>query len=159
MVPETSLIRYVLVIVVLAGLAGCSAPAVKKPEPTPTNPEVAMKYALEGKRAYEQGRNMAAVEAWHQAFELNPEDAVTVNNLALLLKEEHRFEEAVRLLEAGLQYSPDVAQLHYNLAVIAELYLLDLEKALVHYEEYREISGAGDKTVAGWIADLQRRLD
>ncbi|WP_250830002.1 tetratricopeptide repeat protein [Marinobacter sediminum] len=118
-----------------------------------------MKYALEGKRAYEQGRNMAAVEAWHQAFELNPEDAVTVNNLALLLKEEHRFEEAVRLLEAGLQYSPDVAQLHYNLAVIAELYLLDLEKALVHYEEYREISGAGDKTVAGWIADLQRRLD
>ena len=90
---------------------------------------------------------------------MNPGNALTANNLALLLREQGRFEEAVTVLETGLSHSPVTAELHYNLAVISELYLLDLDGALAHYRRYRSLAGTEDKQVAGWIADLERRLD
>ncbi|MBW0146401.1 tetratricopeptide repeat protein [Marinobacter arenosus] len=157
MMLDKSPVRLAVLILGFVFLAGCSAPAVKEPERV--SPELAMEYAREGKQAYEQGRKREAEQAWQKAVELNPEDPVVVNNLALLLQEEKRFTEAASLLEQGIQHSPEVAELHYNLAVISELYLIDLETALAHYQKYREISGEEDKTVAGWIADLQRRLD
>ncbi|MBW4933365.1 hypothetical protein KZO34_01775 [Marinobacter sp. F4206] len=150
-------VRQVFVGLCVGVLAACSGPVVKESEPV--SPELALEFAREGKQAYEQGRKRAAEQAWRQAVELNPQDPVVVNNLAVLLQEEKKFAESASLLERGLRYSPEVAELHYNLAVIAELYLLDLQKALTHYERYREISGVEDKVVAGWIADLQRRLD
>ncbi|MBW7470023.1 tetratricopeptide repeat protein [Marinobacter sp. M216] len=159
MMLDRDIIRRACLVAGFVTFTGCSAPAVQERDPVSASPEMALDFARQGKQAYEQGRKRAAEQAWRHAVELNPEDPVAINNLALLLQEEKRFAEAVTLLERGLDYSPDVAQLHYNLAVIAELYLLDLEKALTHYQRYREISGAEDKTVAGWIADLQRRLD
>ena len=90
---------------------------------------------------------------------MNPGNALTANNLALLLREQGRFEEAVTVLETGLSHSPVTAELHYNLAVISELYLLDLDGALAHYRRYRELAGTEEKRVAGWIADLERRLN
>ncbi|QSP93714.1 hypothetical protein LPB19_10925 [Marinobacter salinisoli] len=138
---------------------GCAGPAVHAPEREPENPELASQYAREGKLAFDEGRKQAAELAWQQAVRLNPADAAVVNNLALLKKETKNFNEAVTLLETGIRHSPNVAELHYNLAVIAELYLLDLKKALSHYQRYRELAEQEDKRVAGWIADLERRLD
>lgn len=154
---DKSRVRLTILVLGFVWLSGCSAPVVK--EPDPMNPELAMEYAREGKAAYEQGRKREAEQAWRKAVSLNPADPVVVNNLALLLQEEKRFTEAVSLLEEGLRHSPDVAELHYNLAIISELYLIDLETALAHYQRYRALSGEEDKAVAGWIADLERRLD
>ncbi len=143
--------------VCLAVLAGCSGPVVK-PQ-AQVDPALAATLAEQGRQALEQGNAGAAKRAWRQAVDLNPADPVVVNNLALLLVEDRSFEEATSLLERGLEHSPRVAELHYNLGVIAELYFLDLQKALVHYRRYRELSEAEDQAVAGWIADLERRLD
>lgn len=143
--------------VCLAMFAGCSGPAVK-PE-AHVDPALAATLAEQGRQALEQGNAVAAKRAWRQAVELNPADPVVVNNLALLLVEDRSFVEATSLLARGLEHSPRVAELHYNLGVIAELYLLDLQKALAHYQRYREFSEAEDQAVAGWIADLERRLD
>lgn len=159
MVLEKMAVRAAVFSLMLLWLAGCSTPAVQEPKPTPANPVLAMKFTQEGQQAYKQGRKTAAVDAWKQAVKLNPEDATTANNLALLLKEERHFSEAASFLEAGLEYSPDIPQLHYNLAVISELYLLDLKKALIHYQAYRKLTDKDDKQVKGWIADLKRRLD
>lgn len=123
------------------------------------NPQQALVYEQEGAAAYEQGDLLSAIDAWQLAVALNPGDAVTHNNLALLLKQKHRFNEAAILLETGLESSPNVAELHYNLAIISELYLLDLKKALKHYQRYQSLSADEDKKVKGWIADLERRLD
>lgn len=105
------------------------------------------------------GDRDAAQARYREALELDPGDAMTVNNLALMLMEEKRFPEAAELLREGLGYSPDVPELHYNLGVVSELYLLDLESALRHYRRYRDLAENEDKAVAGWIADLERRLD
>ncbi|MDN6318610.1 MAG: tetratricopeptide repeat protein [Marinobacter sp.] len=132
--------------------------SVSQPQ-QPANPQQALVHAQEGAKAYKQGDMSAAIDAWQLAVALNPRDVVTRNNLALLLKQANRFDEAAELLETGLESSPKVAELHYNLAVISELYLLDLKKALSHYKRYQSLSASEDKKVEGWIADLQRRLD
>ena len=105
---------------------------------------------------------MAAPER-PEAAALGSADVAALNNQALLLTEQNQFSEAAVMLETGLQSSPEVAELHYNLAVISELYLLDLDRALRHYKRYQELSSGEDKDenkrVTGWIADLERRLD
>ena len=144
----------------LVFLAGCAGQEVRPPEErVKSDPEMAASHAKEGRKAFEEGRKDGAVKAWRKAVELDPTNAVIVNNLALVLKDQYRFAEAVRLLETGIAHSPEVAELHFNLAVIAELYLLDLETALEHYNRYRELSKAEDQEVSGWIADLERRLE
>jgi Flp pilus assembly protein TadD len=122
-------------------------------------PEVAEIHASLAWIARQQGNPEQAMAAYRTAFELDPGDAVSANNLALLLREQNQFREAVTLLQEGLRYSPDTADLHYNLAVIAELYLLDLELALAHYRKFRALTEQEGQLVAGWIADLERRLD
>jgi len=142
----------------LIGLvSACSAPGGKPAEPT--NPKQALVLAEQGQQAFEQGQKLAARRAWQQAINLDPSAALVVNNLALLLVEDREFAEAAALLTRGLQHSPDTAELHYNLAVVSELYLLDLNRALKHYQRYRDLSGQDDAKVAGWIADLERRLN
>lgn len=143
---------------VLSGCAGQAMQPTPKPKPPP-NPQQALVHAQEGAAAYEQGDISAAIDAWQLAVDLNPDDAITHNNLALLLNQKHRFKEAAALLETGLERSPNVAELHYNLAVISELYLLDLNRALTHYQRYQALSANENTKVTGWIADLERRLD
>lgn len=149
--------------VLLLGCAGQPMQSSQR-EPLKSNqvepdPQQALLHAHEGTTAYERGDISAAIESWQLAVELNPDDAVTHNNLALLLKQKHRFKEAAAMLEAGLERSPEVAELHYNLAVISELYLLDLNTALAHYQRYQSLTAGEDKKVTGWIADMERRLD
>jgi len=155
--PEAGL-RWAFLLLVF--LAGCAGQEVRQPqEPVKADREMAASFEKEGRKALEEGRKGAAVKAWQKAVELDPTNAVIVNNLALVLKDQYRFAEAVKLLETGITHSPEVAELHFNLAVIAELYLLDLETALTHYNHYRELTKADDQEVAGWIADLERRLE
>lgn len=124
-------------------------------------PDVSEVHAALGWVARQQSDQGQAIAAYRSAFKLDPDDAVSANNLALLLREQGKFREAVTLLQEGIEYSPETADLHYNLAVIAELYLLDLELALTHYRRFRELTEAEQEgqLVAGWIADLERRLD
>lgn len=155
--------RYMLVVCVLAGLSACSATGpgqntTQTAAQAAYAPEQAKAFARQGFEAHQRGDVVSAIESWQAAVALDPTDAVTINNLALLLNQQNRFREAARLLERGLEAMPDMAPLHYNLAVINELYLLNLDKALSHYQQYRELTGENDKLVAGWIADLERRL-
>lgn len=107
----------------------------------------------------QQGRDDEAKAAYRHALEKDPSEAMAANNLALMLQSEGRFNEARDLFEAGLQAHPDAPELHYNLAVLAELYLLDLPLALEHYRRYQELTDGREKEVAGWIADLERRVN
>lgn len=128
MTPERCL-RGLLVLVLVLVLAGCASQPPLEP-----------------------------VKARAQTTILAPEAVVALNNRALSLKEKGRFREAVELLRSGVEAAPDTPELHYNLAVISELYLFELNTALAHYQRYLELTGEGDSLVVGWVADLQRRL-
>lgn len=106
----------------------------------------------------QQGELEVARSLYQQAIHRDSTDAMTVNNLALLLQHQGRFADAQALLLEGLEYAEGVPELHYNLAVVSELYLLDLETALEHYRIYHQLVGENEQRVAGWIADLERRI-
>ena len=84
-----------LLLLVLAGLAGCAskAPAPEKVAPV-YQPEQSKEWERQGRQAYEAGDRKMALEAWHQAVAADPANVRVRNNLALLLKEQERFEEA-----------------------------------------------------------------
>lgn len=121
--------RVVVMLVFMAGLAGCA-----------------------GLQAPDRDREKTSIEP------VTMQDVVAINNRALSLKEQGKFREAAGLLRSGIESSPETPELHYNLAVISELYLLDLKSALVHYRRYRDLADREDKQVVGWITDLERRL-
>lgn len=157
-------VRYLMAVVSLfLVLSGCASQTAQNPTAAPViqpvhSPEQSAVWAEQGRLALQSDHPDAAIEAFRKAVALDPSNAPAVNNLALLLQAEHRFTEAAAVLKQGLAASPDVAQLHYNLAVISELYLLDLELALAHYQRYRSLTPNDDSLVAGWVADLERRL-
>lgn len=154
---DGKVVRGFLICALIGLVTACAAPGAQAPEPA--NPQMAVALAEQGRQALEQGQTLAARRAWQKAVTLDPSAALVVNNLALLLVEDREFPQAATLLARGIQHSPNTAELHYNLAVVAELYLLDLDRALRHYQRYRDLSGKDDAKVAGWITDLERRLN
>lgn len=106
----------------------------------------------------QQKQTDAAIALYRKALVQDPADTMAINNLALLLQRQGRFEEASEVLKEGLAHAQNAPELHYTLGVLSELYLLDLKTALAQYKRYQQLSGDGDHRVDGWIADLERRL-
>ncbi|TDT37086.1 tetratricopeptide repeat protein [Halospina denitrificans] len=100
-----------------------------------------------------------AMVHYETLLQVEPTHPGAANDLALLYREEGRIQEAKGLLSTALEAHPDRPRLHYNLAVLYELYLVDLEQALVHYREYQAHSDGEDEKVARWIKDLERRVE
>lgn len=156
-------IRAVSLAMLVAVLAGCAATGEGTRMPVQdtavvVSPAQVEQWVLQGLRAYEAGQPGQAIAAWQKVLRAEPERAAVRNNLALLLTREARFQEAEDLLQQGIEMTPEVAHLHFNLAVISELYLLDLNKALNHYRRFQALSGQADEQVASWIVDLERRV-
>lgn len=105
------------------------------------------------------GNHRKAKTHYETLLQVDPTHPAAANDLALLYREEGRIREARGLLSTSLEAHPDRARLHYNLAVLYELYLLDLERALTHYREYQAHSDGKDEEVARWIKDLERRVE
>lgn len=108
--------------------------------------------------AMAQGRTRDARTSFEEALIAAPGHRVASNNLALLLRDEGDFIQARKTLLRALERHPDDPTLHYNLGVIYELYLRDFQNALNHYRRFQALSQEPDQKVAGWILDLERRV-
>lgn len=104
-------------------------------------------------------RPEAAIRHYETLLQVEPYHPAAANDLALLYREQGRIDDARGLLETTLERHPERARLHYNLAVLYELYLVDLEQALEHYRQYQDTTDDEDERVARWILDLERRVE
>ena len=93
------------------------------------------------------------------------EAAVQVNNLnpyawdalGTALRYQGKFDASRKAYEHALSLDNQYARAHFNLAVLAELYLQDLTLALEHYQRYQSLQLTPDPAVSHWIVDLSRR--
>ncbi len=92
-----------------------------------------------------------------KAMEMVPGHPVAGNECGLLYRKKGRFEEARAMYEQVLAVYPNYYPAHRNLGILCDLYLNDLENALVHYQTYNQAIPK-DNQVKLWIADLQSRL-
>ncbi len=101
------------------------------------------------KRAfYEQ-----AVKAYQTALEIQPHNVEALNNLGLAYKELGRFDDAVAAYQEGLTLSPELPQLHANLATARDLQIgIYSLAAHRHYQVGARAKRAGrtEAAIAAW---------
>jgi tetratricopeptide (TPR) repeat protein len=106
-----------------------------------------------------RGELAAAVALLEQATATCSSCAPVWNELGVLRRQQGQFAAAEAAYRKAIELDPGLADAHFNLAVLHELYLLQPEQALAHYTRYREL-GTDAESVAAvdkWIADLRRR--
>ncbi len=99
-----------------------------------------------------------AEAAFQEAIIRSNKDAVAYNHLGILQRFKGQFEEARNQYQRAIRIDSDYALAHLNLGILFDLYLQDLKLALQHYQRYQALLDKEDSQVAGWIADIQRRL-
>lgn len=99
-----------------------------------------------------------AEQAFNDALNANHTNLDAYNQLAILQREQGRFAEAEANYRKALGIWPWHAESHKNIGILYDLYLGKSAEALAHFEAYQQLQASEDKQVAGWIADLQRRL-
>ena len=102
-------------------------------------------------------RAAQAIESLQRAIQLNPDRAAYYNELGLVYRHEGKFTEARDSYARALEADPNYTNAHLNLGILYDLYLQDLDKAMLHYQRYRELAPDEAATVAKWIVDLQQR--
>jgi Flp pilus assembly protein TadD len=98
-----------------------------------------------------------AERVFKRATTINPRSAYAFNMMGLTQREQGHFADAKASYETALALDPDYARAHFNLGVLADLYMQDLPLALQHYQAYQSLQCKPDKVVGNWITDLQKR--
>ena len=123
---------------------------------TESDPHLTLAHLGLGMALRERGDLEAARTSLDRAAELSPRHPAVLNELGMLQRRQGQFEQARRSYEAALALHPTFHHARRNLAILCDLFLVDLECALEHYQRYAE-SMPDDADVAIWIADLRNR--
>jgi tetratricopeptide (TPR) repeat protein len=120
-------------------------------------PELSGPHANLGILYYRAGRYKEAADALDQAIRINPGQAAYYNQLGMARRALGQFPEARAAYGKALDVDANYTFAHLNIAILYDLYLGELDKALTHYVRYRELNPADAKQVDKWIADLKQR--
>jgi len=95
--------------------------------------------------------------ALNKALKINPNNPYALNQLAIMNREEGKFELAEKLYMKALSTYPDYQNAHLNLAILCDAYLRKIACARDHYQQYLNLTGGKDKQVATWMAQLEQQ--
>lgn len=102
-----------------------------------------------------------------KAIQINANNLNSYNRYAIFLRQQGRFKEAETQYLRGIKIWENSPISHKNLGILYELYLGDLDKALIHYQRYLALLESAPSTsnnqkairqAKGWIIDINRRL-
>ena len=80
------------------------------------------------------------------------------NHLGIITRMQGEFQKARHSYETAINIDSEYASAYLNLGILFDIYLQDLKQALAQYEKFQTLTNNEDKTVAGWIVDIKRRL-
>lgn len=104
-----------------------------------------------------QQKYAEAQAALEKALTINPKNPFANNQLGITFRNLGKFAEAKAAYLTALTQDPGYAKAHFNLGVLADLYLQDLPLAIEHYQKYQSLQSTPDAAVTNWIIDLQKR--
>jgi len=107
---------------------------------------------------YLQGSKLPQAEtAFKTALVRNPANAAAANELGIVERKLGKFQEAEAAYQRAVAAEPGYAPAHLNLGVLYDLYLGEPQQALEQFENYIQLAGE-NKQVAGWVAELRKRV-
>ncbi len=127
-------------------------------ELTESQPELAGPWINLGLIRVSQDDPAGAEAAYNEAVSANPNNCDARNQLGILLRRQGKFFAAEQQYLNCLKVDPTRADAQLNLGILYELYMGRLSDALVAYGEYQMLVAEPDQQVAGWVADLERRV-
>ncbi len=80
-----------------------------------------------------------------------------MNELGIVSRELGNFKQAKAAYESAIRLAPGYDRAHFNLAILADLYLNDTALAIKEFEMYQSLQETRDKKVDGWLKELKRR--
>jgi len=120
----------------------------------PDYPGVWVNLALVQYRMHEY---QASLDSVSSAQALQPDFCPAFKLKGLVQRELGDFSGAEASYLAAMACAPQDADIPYNLGILYDLYIGDLEKALAQYQHSRTLRAQEDAMLAIWIPDLQRR--
>jgi tetratricopeptide (TPR) repeat protein len=99
-----------------------------------------------------------AKQAMDNALQLDPQSAPLKNLAGLIAVEIGTYKDAEQYYEQALQLNPNLANAHYNLALLNDIHYQNVPKAIEHYERYIALINTADPDTEAWITELKRNL-
>lgn len=104
-----------------------------------------------------QGKQQEAYDLIQANLLQHSKNPHLLNELGVVSRQLGKFKQAQVSYESAIRIDARFATAHYNLGVLADLYLHDPLMALQEFQTYQTLIPEPDKTVAGWIIELERR--
>lgn len=100
----------------------------------------------------------AATAALSQAVQLNPENKVALNLLAIQYVESGNFERAEQTWLQALTVDPEYAAAHLNLGMLYERNLGRPQAAITQYRAYQSATSGDALQVDVWVAEIEAAM-
>lgn len=107
---------------------------------------------------YRQQNYDAASKSLDQVLKLSPKSPQAYNLQALLAIKKGEFKEAEASLSKALDIKADYSRALYNMALLQDVYLQDIPRAVQFYQRYME-QAPDDTATKDWLMQLQGSLD
>lgn len=104
-----------------------------------------------------QNRLLEAESTLRKALNRNSMWPQTYNLLGVVLRQQGRFDDAKSAYTYAIQLDDSYAAAHLNIAVLYDIYFLDLENAKRHYRKFAALQPEEEKQVNAWMIDMQQR--
>lgn len=104
-------------------------------------------------------KNMVdAQRAIEYAYKLQPTSADINNIKGLICVESGQYRNAEKHYLNALKLDSKNANIHYNIALLYDLYYQNIAKAIPYYESYLLLAGKKDEETEAWVEELKQTL-
>ena len=122
------------------------------------NPKLAGAYTNLALIYYDRDEFERSLKLVNRAIELNPEQSQALNLRAQLMIEKGEIHKARSDYLRAVELNPGYLNAQYNLALLYDIYLQDIKRAIQHYEIYLSLLNQPDEPTSEWIEQLKRTL-
>ena len=105
-----------------------------------------------------QGKLKEAKKILQDALFKKYQNPYLLSELGAINRDLGKFKQAKQAYLSAIRIESAYANAHYNLGVLADLYLHDPELALKEFTAYQALQEKPSKKVKGWIKELARRI-
>ena len=92
------------------------------------------------------------------ALQRNPKMPQAFNLMGFIEKNRGNIIKARVLYTKAIEMKGNYAIAHYNLALLYDIYIQDIPKAIIHYQKYMRLTKNKDKNTAEWLNQLRVSL-